>query len=73
MLSKANLGHNIIGFDLKAIKKVYPGALVRDTLILTRLMGPHIRDSGFGRAAKGKLPKRLIGAHSPGGAGGFML
>ena len=70
LLSRAKLlvGHNIIGFDLKAIRKVYPDwtyrGLVRDTIVLTRLMWPHIKDSDFKRAEKGTLPKKLIGAHS---------
>ena len=69
-LAEADLlvGHNIIGFDLKAIKKVYREwtyrGLVRDTIVLTRLMWPHIKDSDFKRAEKGNLPKKLIGAHS---------
>lgn len=69
LLEKADLiiGHNIIGFDIPAIQKVYSGwkprGLVRDTLVLTRLMWPHIKDSDFLRAEKGKLSKKLIGAH----------
>lgn len=62
------IGHNIINFDLKAIKKVYPEwrttALIRDTLVLTRLMWPHIAEQDFIRARKNKLPKKLIGSHS---------
>lgn len=60
------VGHNIIGFDLPALEKVYSfkhDALVRDTLVLTRLMWPHIKDSDYKRAETGKLPKNLIGAH----------
>ena len=70
MLERADLlvGHNIIDFDLKAIKKVNPNwrhkALVRDTIVLTRLMWPHIKEGDFIRAKQRKLPKRLIGAHS---------
>lgn len=70
MLERADLivGHNWIGFDHKAIKKVYPNwrprAVVRDTIVLTRLMWPHIKESDFKRVEKGTLPKKLIGAHS---------
>lgn len=69
MLADADLivGHNIIGFDIPAIQKVYPDwkyrGLVRDTLVLTRLMWPHIKDGDYARAEKGALPKKLIGAH----------
>ena len=62
------VGHNIIGFDLLAIKKLFPKwetkALVRDTLVLTQLVWPHVKDGDFLRAEKGKLPKKLIGRHS---------
>lgn len=70
MLSEADLlvGHNIIEFDLPALKKVYPGwetkALVRDTIVLSRLMWPHVKEDDFARAKAGKLPTRLIGSHS---------
>ena len=70
MLEEADLivGHNIIGFDLQAIKKVYPSwnpkGLVRDTFVLTRLMWPHIEEVDHPRAAKGVFPKNLIGNHS---------
>ena len=36
------VGHNLIGFDLPLIQKLYPGfqysAVVRDTLVMARLM-----------------------------------
>ena len=60
------VGHNIIGFDIPALEKVYgfkTRALVRDTMVCTRLMWPHIKDSDFERAKKG-FPKKLIGRHS---------
>lgn len=74
-LKNANLivGHNIIGFDIKAIQKLHPWwkpkGLVRDTIVLTRLMWPHIADNDHERVrreAKRKpiFPKKLIGAHS---------
>jgi DNA polymerase I len=53
LLSRAKLlvGHNIIDFDIPAIKKVYPNwtyrGLVRDTIVLARLMWPHITDKDF--------------------------
>jgi DNA polymerase-1 len=72
MLMEADLliGHNIIDFDLIAIAMVYPwfklkpGCVIRDTLVLTRLMWPHIKDRDFELAKKGTLPKNLIGRHS---------
>jgi DNA polymerase III epsilon subunit-like protein len=69
-LSKADaiVGHNIISFDLPAIKKVFPDwtfqGEVLDTLVWARLVFPDIRDSDFGRFKKGMLPGQLIGSHS---------
>lgn len=69
MLMEADviIGHNIIGFDIPAIRKVFPWfeprGLVRDTLVMTRLMWPHIKDHDFELAKKGKLPKNHIGLH----------
>lgn len=72
MLMEADLviGHNIIDFDLLALALVYPwfklkkSCVIRDTLVLTRLMWPHIKDRDFELAKKGRLPKKLIGSHS---------
>jgi len=72
MLAEADViaGHNVIAFDIPAIQKVHPGwkpkGVVRDTLVLTRLLWPkeQITDIDFRRAAKGKHPKYLIGAYS---------
>jgi DNA polymerase I len=69
MLSNADLivGHNIIGFDIPAIQKVYPWfqpkGLVRDTLVLTRLMWPHIEEPDHKLVASGKLPRKYRGSH----------
>jgi DNA polymerase-1 len=47
--AKAIVGHNILGFDIPAIQKVYPGwdysGVVRDTLILSRVMNSDIANS----------------------------
>lgn len=72
LLASADLvvGHNVIDFDLPAIKKVYPtfrlkpGCVIRDTLVLSRLFWPHIKDRDFKLAHLGTLPKKLIGRHS---------
>lgn len=62
------IGHNIIGFDIPAIQKVYPWfkpkGLIRDAFVMTRLMWPHIADLDFRMAEKGRLPKKYIGGHS---------
>lgn len=68
------IGHNIIKFDIPALKKIFPDILIgdnpfgnrppMDTLVCTRLMWPDIRDSDFKRARAKKLPNKLIGSHS---------
>lgn len=63
------IGHNIIKFDLPAIRKIHPGwetkAKIRDTLLCTRLIWPDIADSDYARIkAKKQFPARLIGRHS---------
>lgn len=50
LVSKADqlVGHNLINFDMRALKKVYPGLTVRsdcdivDTLILSRVLWPEL-------------------------------
>lgn len=64
------IGHNILGFDIPAIKKVYPWFQLKpsckliDTLLMSRLIYPEIAKSDMGLAAKGKLPRNLIGRYS---------
>ena len=65
-LADVVVGHNIQGFDLPAIQKLYPDfkvtGCIRDTVILARLIHPDIRDADFKRGDD--FPKNLIGAHS---------
>lgn len=69
------IGHNILGFDLPAIRLVHPGwwaeGKVTDTLILTRLLYADIKDRDFRareaalkRGDQPRLPGNLIGLHS---------
>lgn len=58
------IGHNIMAFDIPAIQKIFPEfkpKKVLDTLVMTRLLWPNIRDIDFS-----KRPQlgRLIGSHS---------
>ena len=74
MLSEADtvIGHNILGFDLPALSKVYPewdGATgeVLDTLVLSRLKYPHLRGLDFAKRATVEdypVTGRDIGSHS---------
>jgi DNA polymerase-1 len=70
ILSRASeiIGHNIIGFDLRAMKKVLGweptwDQTVMDTMILARLCWPDIKEDDFIKMDKG-FPKNLIGRHS---------
>lgn len=59
-------GHNIVGFDLPALWKVYkwaprPGVRRVDTLVIARLLHPNIKNEDFKRK---DFPKELIGRHS---------
>ena len=61
------IGHNIIGFDLPVIHKLFPwfnnaGAVV-DTLLLSRLYHPNILDIDQARTFK-HMPLQLYGRHS---------
>lgn len=59
------VGHNIIGFDLPALRKVYPGLKVKaqplDTMVLAKLAYPHLTSVDAGRQT---LPKKLWGRHA---------
>ncbi len=61
------IGHNILGFDLIVLKKLYPffksPANSIDTLILSRLVYPDMKERDFQRL-KTDFPKQLIGRHS---------
>jgi hypothetical protein len=61
------IGHNIIGFDLPIIKKLYPwfnpSATIVDTLLLSRLYHPNLLDIDKARGWK-HMPLQLYGRHS---------
>lgn len=70
----AIIGHNIMSFDIPAIQKVKPDwkpkGIVRDTLVLSRLMYPDMFEKDSVQAAsklkRGKpwIEKKLWGSHS---------
>lgn len=61
------IGHNIIGFDILVIKKLYswftPPKMIEDTLVMTRLIWPDLKENDFSRLNDG-FPKEMIGSHS---------
>lgn len=62
-------GHNVIKFDIPAIKKVYPWwhvreSQVRDTLVLSRVIFPDLWDNDQKLRKQGKIPGHLMGRYS---------
>jgi hypothetical protein len=59
------VGHNIIDFDIPALKKLYgfspPLIKVLDTLVVSRCVFPDLRNDDFGR---NNFDKALVGSHS---------
>ncbi len=57
--------HNGLAFDIPCLQKIYPNFTTKnikviDTLVMSRLMRPHIREDDFAT----DLPKKLRGSHS---------
>ena len=67
MLSQAErlVGHNVIDFDIPALKKLYgfspPLVKVLDTLVLSRCTFPDLRNDDWSR---NNFDKELVGSHS---------
>tara|TARA_B100000700_G_scaffold325762_1_gene435384 strand:- start:1914 stop:3728 length:1815 start_codon:yes stop_codon:yes gene_type:complete len=67
-LSKADVlvGHNIMNFDIPAIKRLYPdwdtsSCCIRDTLVMSRMLWPDIQNEDWQIP---EFPRQLIGRHS---------
>jgi DNA polymerase-1 len=63
------VGHNVIKYDIPVIQKLYPWfsvytGLVRDTLVMARLIYANIKEHDVKFMKDGKLPKSLFGSHS---------
>jgi hypothetical protein len=61
-------GHNILKFDLPALKLVYPDfdipiERVHDTLLYSRLLWPELGDRDMGLIKAKKMPGKLRGSH----------
>jgi DNA polymerase I-like protein with 3'-5' exonuclease and polymerase domains len=69
LLAEADVlvGHNIIGFDIPVIELLYPeyqcNALVRDTLVLSRVFFADEKERDFRRHKRGELEGKEIGRH----------
>jgi len=67
-ISDCIIGHNIVGFDIPAIKTLYPdfnpeGRII-DTYVWSACVFPNIRDMDYSLYHKGVLPASLIGSYS---------
>jgi len=64
------IGHNIINFDIPAVKQLYPwfstdGLKVTDTLVLSRLIRSDLKNDDYAVGYTNKqLPRKLFGSHS---------
>lgn len=62
------VGHNIISFDIQAIKKIFPSFKPRgrlfDTLVATRVIWSDIKSQDFNLHRKGRLDAKNIGKHN---------
>lgn len=64
------IGHNIVQYDAQVLKKLLPRKYwipvdkMVDTLILSRLIWPEIKQQDFILWRRGTLPGKLIGSHS---------
>ena len=70
MLEEADelIGHNIIHFDEKAIRLVFPDyspkGKITDTLVLSRMIIPDTKAGDAMLSKRGKFPGYLVGSHS---------
>ena len=71
LLNRADMliGHNIIDYDLRALRKLHgfkllEGQEVLDTLVYSRTIWPDIREVDLKLHKQGKMPMKLIGRQS---------
>lgn len=62
-------GHNVIAYDIPAIKKLYPWFdvprhRVKDTLVLVKVVVPDIKQADMAAWKRGVFPSNRIGSHS---------
>jgi DNA polymerase I-like protein with 3'-5' exonuclease and polymerase domains len=61
------IGHNIIDYDLRVLKKLYnytyTGELL-DTLVYSRTIWPDVKEIDFKLHKAGGIPQKMIGSHS---------
>lgn len=64
-LADVIVGHNVQNFDIRAIQRLYPDwepeGVVRDTLVMSRMLWPDIANEDYARL---EFPTKLAGKHS---------
>ena len=65
-LADVIVGHNILNFDIPAIKRLYPDwdisdVCVRDTLVMSRMLWPDVQNEDWQIPG---FPRNLVGRHS---------
>ena len=65
-LADVIVGHNVVDFDIRAIKRLYPDwecndTCVRDTLVMSRMLWPDVQNEDWQNPL---FPRKLIGRHS---------
>lgn len=67
-LASELIGHNIINYDIPVLKKLYKdfntNAKLTDTLVLSRLIFPHISSLDYSMFKKSLPEKRMVGSQS---------
>ncbi len=64
------IGHNILGYDLKVIEKLYldfcpkEGQIIRDTFVLSQMVFADEKDRDYRRFERGEIEGKLIGLHT---------
>lgn len=62
------IGHNIMNFDLHAIRLIFPDfkpkGIIRDTLVLSRLIAPDTKEGDWKLVKQKRFPAQLVGSHS---------
>ena len=65
--SERIIGHNIINYDIPVLKKLYGfeywGTTI-DTLLLSRLIYPDIKEKDWNIYSSNNMPKNMVGSHS---------
>lgn len=61
------IGHNVVRFDIPALKKLFPAwsprGKVRDTIIYSKIIWPNLADLDYANYRRGTVPGGIAGQH----------